>query len=51
MSNIKIAIWNANGLIQNIQEIKAFVSNQNIDNYNAYLRNPFNGQKSGCYYF
>ena len=31
MSNIKIAIWNANGLIQHIQEIKAFVSNQNID--------------------
>ena len=31
MSNIIIAVWNANGMHQHIHEIKAFIADQNID--------------------
>lgn len=31
MFNIKIAVWNANGFLQHLQELKAFIIDQNID--------------------
>ena len=31
MSNIIIAVWNANGMQQHIYEIKAFIQDQNVD--------------------
>lgn len=28
---IKLCVWNANGLAQHAQELKSFITNQNID--------------------